>query len=107
MILLAVILSQVVSLFNHLSTSKIQSDLPVLTRGMAKFPQLFFLFPQLFSLTGGQPLIRISGKVIGLIIQNLRSSDTGVESSSKLDRYVLTMCQIQSTASKTYKVLTI
>lgn len=78
-ILLVVILIQVVSLFNYLSTSKVKCDLPVFARGMAKLSQLLFLFLQFLSLIGWQPLIGFSGKVIRLVIQNLCSSDTGVK----------------------------
>lgn len=79
MVVLAVILAQVVFLFKHLSTSEVQSDLPVLAGGVAKLSELLLLFPQLLPLTGGQPLIGFGGKVIGLIIQNLCSPDTAVE----------------------------
>lgn len=82
-ILLVVILIQVVSLFNYLSTSKVKRDLPVFARGMAKLSQLIFLFLQLLSLVGWQPLIGISSEVIWLIVQNLSSSDAEVEGGSE------------------------
>lgn len=81
--LLVVVLVEVVPLVYHFPASEVQRDLPVFAGGMAKLSQLRFLFPQPFSLIWGQPLIGFSGKVIRLIIQNLRSPDTGVWGGGK------------------------
>lgn len=86
---LAVIFIEVVSLVNHLSTSKVQRDLHVPARGMAKFSKLLLLFPKLLSLTGWQPRIGFSGEVIGLIIEHLRSPHAGVEVEKKMGSYML------------------
>lgn len=83
-VLLAVILVHIVPLIDDSSASEIQSDLPVLTRGVAKFSQVFFHFPHLLSLIGRKPLIGLGGKVIRLIIQHLSPPDTAVERGSEL-----------------------
>lgn len=52
LISLLVVLVQVVPFVDHLSTSKVQCDLPVLARRMPQLSQLLLLFPQLLSLFG-------------------------------------------------------
>lgn len=54
---LFVVLIEVVPLVKHLSPSKVQGDLPVLARGVAKVSELLLLLPQLLPLTRRQPLI--------------------------------------------------
>lgn len=65
---LVVVFIEVCSLFRNFAAGKVQCDLPVLARGMPKLSELLFFLPQLVSLTGWQPLIGFSGKVIRLII---------------------------------------
>lgn len=82
---LFVVLVEVVALVDHLSPSKVQGDLPVLARGVAKVSELLLLLPQLLPLAGRQPLIGVARKVIRLVIQNLRSPDTG----QKMGRWIV------------------
>lgn len=74
---LFVVLVEVVTLVDHLSPSKVQGDLSVLARGVAKISELLLLLPQLLPLTRRQPLIGVARKVIRLVIQDLCSPDAG------------------------------